>query len=238
MKIAIPYATIIGPSGTLGEPFTKNDGVRLLRRIECFGRVSHASEDQQTDTSWERFIEFVVMTKGDWSIVEHASVSVDAVMDRGVSHEWVRHRLFSFTQSSTRFINYDKKIPPEFINPGGLSKDCSKAPNGEQVELSTEQLWGHAINTCESVYRELVRRSIPPQIARSVFPNALSTRIVTTGNLRQWRHFFLMRTSKEAHPQMREISLPLMAEFQDKIPLIFSDIVPLSKQSDNLKLPR
>jgi thymidylate synthase (FAD) len=179
----------------------------------------------------------VVLQHGDWSVVEHASVSVDFYVDRGITHEMVRHRLFAFTQESTRFVNYEKKMPPSFIQPE-LSDDARRAGNGERVELSPLEEWGHAINTAERAYKRLIAAGVAPQIARSVFPNALASRIVVTGNLRNWRHFFLMRTSKEAHPQMREVTIPLLAEFKSKIPILYEDIEPLATQRQNLEKGR
>lgn len=225
MNIVKPYAHLVSPREPL-ETFLKEDGIQLLRRIEYFGRFSHASEDCQTQDSWSRFIDAVVLKHGDWSIVEHASVTADFLVDRGVSHELVRHRLFSFTQSSTRFINYAKRIPPSFIMP----------PLGDDATHEID--WGQAIEACEGVYRCLLTAGYPPQIARSVLPNALSTRIAVTGNLRNWRHMMIMRTTKETHPQFREVTIPLLAEFKEKIPLLFDDILPLSRQAENLRLPR
>lgn len=211
MQLVKPYARIMDLE-------TPQDGIRLLRKIELCGRVSHASEDAQTEDSWKRFIQFVVLEKGDWSITEHASISVDFLVDRGISHELVRHRLFSFTQSSTRFINYAKKMPASFVDPF-------------QDSTRTLAIWSDAIETCEEAYRALLSAGCAPQIARSVLPNALSTRIIVTGNLRNWRHLLIMRTTKEAHPQMREVTIPLLEDFQRLIPILFSDIVPNEKQS-------
>lgn len=238
MNIIQPYARLID-FGFDGEPidFTLQRGIGLLRKIEWNARISHRSEEAQTPDSWKRFLTSVVLEKGDWSVVEHASVTVDATVDRGITHEWVRHRLFSFTQESTRFVNYEKKIPASFIDPG-LSQDCQKAANGEQVELSADQEWRHAVHTCESAYRALIHKGVAPQLARSVFPNALASRITTTGNLRNWRHFLIMRTTKEAHPQMRQVTIPLLEEFKAKIPLLFDDIEPMSKQSESMKRMR
>ena len=224
VNILAPYAHLVG----VGDPtsiFTKEDGIYCLRRIEYFGRVSHRSEDSQTEGSWERFIRTVVLGHGDFSIIEHASVTVDMMVDRGITHELVRHRLFSFTQASTRFINYSKKCPPEFIIPPGI--DGGKGSP-----------WTAAIDQCEASYKDLIARGYAPQIARSVFPNALASRIIVTGNLRNWRHLLLMRTTKETHPQFRQVSIPLLQEFQEKIPILFEDIEPLAKQSDNLKKMR
>jgi thymidylate synthase (FAD) len=145
---------------------------------------------------------------------------VDFYVDRGVTHELVRHRLFSFTQESTRFVNYRKKMPPSFVQPG---LDCADS-----------DVWEEAIGHCEAAYQALIESGVTPQIARSVFPNALASRIVVTGNLRNWRHFLLMRTTKEAHPQMREVTIPLLAEFKERIPVLFEDIEPLARQVDNI----
>lgn len=218
MNLVTPYAKMTDVA-------TLADGVNLLRKVEWIGRVSHRSEDAQTETSWERFLRSVVLGHGDWSITEHASVTVDAVVDRGITHEWVRHRIGAYTQESTRFVNYEKKMPASFVVPLGLT----------DAQRST---WEGAIEEVEWAYRSLIQAGCAPQIARSVFPNALASRIVTTYNLRNWRHFFLMRTTREAHPQMRQVAIPLLQEFQAKIPVLYEDIEPEAKQSDNMKKMR
>ena len=101
--------TIIEPRFQILSPQDDLAGVVALRTIERAARISHRSEDKQTDDSWQRFIQFVVMEKGDWSVTEHVSATVVFRVDRGVTHELVRHRLFSFTQESTRFVNYNKR---------------------------------------------------------------------------------------------------------------------------------
>lgn len=229
---------IVEPYAKLMDVPDSDAGIRLLRKIEWAARFSHATEDAQTEDSWERFVRAVVVQHGDWSVVEHASVSVDFLVDRGVTHELVRHRLFGFTQSSTRFINYAKKMPPSFIEPPGLTDDCEKAPNGEPVQLSTRQIWRHGINAAEAMYKRLIERGLAPQIARSVLPNALSSRILVTGNLRNWRHALIMRTTRETHPQFREVSIPLLAQFQERIPILFEDITPMAKQSEAIRSGR
>jgi len=208
MKIVKPYAKIMEP----------DELSRALHRIEYAARVSHRSEDE-SGLNTERFIRAVVLQHGDWSVVEHVSASVEFLVDRGITHEIVRHRIASYTQESTRFVNYAKKMPPTFIYP----KD------GEPDEE-----WVAAIDQCEKSYRALLDKGWRPQEARSVFPNALSSKIVVTFNLRTWRHFFLMRTSKEAHPQMRQVTIPLLAEFQRLVPVLYEDIVPESRQVDNI----
>ena len=229
LNVVQPYSRLVhfDEDGNRAE-FTRRIGIGLLRKIEWNARISHGSEEAQTTDSWRRFITAVVMDRGDWSVVEHSTVTVDTLIDRGISHEWVRHRLFSFTQSSTRFINYAKKMPPSFVYPD---------PDNWEGYIDDPD-WCEAVVKSEETYRKMLGRGDAPQIARSVFPNALSTRISTTGNLRNWRLMMLMRTTKEAHPQMRQVSIPQLAEFKEKIPLIFDDIEPLARQVDNLKKPR
>jgi len=237
VKIVKPFAKLVGPNLPT-DSFSQEDGICLLRRIEYFGRISHRSEEAQTPDSWRRFIQHVVIEHGDWSIVEHASVTVDFYVDRGVTHELVRHRLFSFTQESTRFVNYEKKMPPSFIRPPSLSEIAPNDPLGYATDPNVVDAWDSAIQQAEESYITMIRRGVSPQIARSVFPNALASRIIVTGNLRNWRHLFIMRSTKEAHPQMREVIIPLLAEFKEKIPILYDDIEPLVKQSEGMRKAR
>lgn len=246
MKIVRPYARIV----------EMPEDVNPMKRIEWCARISHRAEEAQTEDSWKRFLKAVVLDHGDWSVVEHISVSVDALVDRGITHEWVRHRLFSFTQESTRFVNYEKKMPPSFIYPKP-EVECAHCLDGSRsfehagrwvhnpVEYGGELLrcaydptWLACIRECELSYQKLIKDGWRPQEARSIFPNALASRIVTTGNLRNWRHFFIMRTTAEAHPQMRQVTIPLLAEFQTTFPILFDDIQPLAKQSESMKRMR
>jgi thymidylate synthase (FAD) len=240
MKIVQPYAKIVDPQSLLG----------ALKRIEYAARISHASEDAQTEDSAERFLRAVVLGHGDWSVVEHVSVSVEFLVDRGITHELVRHRIASYTQSSTRFINYAKKMPPTFVYPKP-EVQCHHCIIGDNLHVLTKDEWTHTVNgsempcsydgdwiqsivTAEDKYRCLLEKGWRPQEARSVFPNALSSKILTTMNLRSWRHFLLMRTTKEAHPQMRQVTIPLLAEFQKLVPVLFEDIIPEARQVDNI----
>lgn len=224
MEVVTPYARISDDI----------DGVALLRKIEKIARVSHRSEDRQTEASYERFLRFVLLTRGDWSIAEHASVTVEALIDRGITHEWVRHRLASYTQESTRFVRYEKGIkvicPPSIPTAGVVADPDS----GYDKFVAWE--WG--MQRAEQSYLELLRLGITPQEARGALPHNLASLIYTTCNLRQWRHFFLMRTTREAHPQIREVSIPLLREFQEKIPILFEDIEPEKPQSENARMVR
>lgn len=227
---------IIEPSFILSTPYadslTRNDGIYMLRFIEKQARISHRSEDRQTLDSWERFITAVVMQHGDYSVIEHASITATIRVDRGVTHELVRHRLFAFTQESTRFVRYKGDL--EFIMPDLIAS--SAGPNGDSVGTIAD--FFAAIAVASDTYFKMLDRGTRPQEARSILPNALAATIAVTGNLRNWRHFFLMRTSKETHPDFKRITIPMLAEFQRVVPLIYDDIIPDQRQVDNLRKPR
>jgi thymidylate synthase (FAD) len=198
-------------------------GIELLRFIELQARISHRTEGAQTPDSWKRFIEFVVLSHGDWSVTEHAGLTVTFRVDRGVTHELVRHRLFSFTQESTRFVNYKKKAEElEFIAPAGFEEPYPWE-------------WIQALAEAERDYLQLLENGKRPQEARSVLPNALAATIAMTGNLRSWRWFLLARTTKETHPDMRRVTDRLLEELKRKVPLLYDDIVVGERQIDNAR---
>jgi thymidylate synthase (FAD) len=215
MKIVEPYAKIIN----------FRNGIEMLQRIEYAARVSHRSEERQDNETWERFIRSVVLQHGDWSVTEHESVSVEFLVDRGITHEIVRHRHFSYTQESTRFVNYSK--------PGYEACYIKPMDLGDQ-----EEFWGESLEEGDADYQVLMFNKVKPEIARSLLPNALASKLIMTGNLRAWRHFLIARTTKEAHPQMRQVVDPLLRQFQVGIPILYEDIVPGSRQVDAFKLVR
>jgi thymidylate synthase (FAD) len=239
MKIIEPYAKMLRPPDSITDEdyFTQMDGLALLKHVEWCSRISHRSEDKVTEDSWKRIIQNVVIEHGDWSVTEHAVVSVDAYVDRGITHEWVRHRIGAYTQESTRFVNYKNKMGPSFIYPigmTGLPAVLTSSDNKGNAALA----WHQCIDACEKAYKMILNAGYPPQIARSVFPNALASRLIVTYNLRNWRHFFIMRTTQESHPQMKQVTIPLLAEFKEKIPLLYDDIEPNMKQSESMKKAR
>lgn len=151
-----------------------------------------------------------------------------------MSHEIVRHRLASYSQESTRYCDYDKG-EIIFIQPCWFKNDLTEFdPDsfdtlviGEgigRIKPHPEMTWVRAMQYIESMYRDLREFGWKPEQARSVLPNSLKTEIVMTMNLREWRHFFKLRTAKAAHPQMREIAIPMLQAFKNIIPIIFDDI--------------
>lgn len=191
---------------------TEIDGDAILCSIERAGRTCYKSECKITPGSAREFVRKIIAS-GHESVIEHEAITVRIVCDRGVSHEIVRHRLASYSQESTRYCNYGKTGEVTFVEP------CF----WERGDLKYK-LWFSAMSAAETHYLDLLKAAASPQQARSVLPNSLKTEIVMTANLREWRHFFRLRTSPAAHPQMRQIAIPLLAEFKRLIPLIFDDI--------------
>lgn len=192
-----------------------------MQLIEKAGRTCYKSEDKITPDSANKFIEMIIK-RGHDSVLEHASASVRFICDRGVSHEIVRHRIASFSQESTRYCDYNNGhvefIIPEWteIEAGVYDTDWDYVGNDAQ--------WLSAMWDTEQRYKTLRANGWRPEQARSVLPNALKTEIVMTANIREWRHFFKLRTAPAAHPQMREVAIPLLEKFKQELPILFMDI--------------
>lgn len=214
------------PSYEVLTPTVEAEGIGCIRMIEGMARISHRTEGKQTRDSWQRFIQAVVLDHGDWSVTEHAYATVQFHVNRGITHEIVRHRLFGFTQESTRFVNYSK-----------LGFEAVYIPS---VAVKSEDLdeWKADLTGADAVYQKWLRRGYAPQIARDHLPNALGSMIAVTGNLRNWRHAMLMRTSKETHEDFRAVTIPLLADLKRLIPLLYDDIEPMARQIDNLRKAR
>lgn len=203
------------------------DGEAILRKIEQAGRTCYKSEDKISPDSARKFVK-MILGVGHESVLEHEKISVRVICDRGVTHEIVRHRIASYSQESTRYCNYGKEkfgrqitvIDPNYLlhvsDSNGVKYDDSKR---------AYTIWFDTMQECENAYLQLINLGVAPQIARSVLPNSLKTEIVITYNLREWRHFFKLRTTKKAHPQMRELTLPMLQEFKELIPVVFDDII-------------
>ena len=193
----------------------KINGIEILKDIEAVGRTCYKSEANITDDSAKKFVAMLI-DYGHEAMIEHNAISVRFICDRGVSHELVRHRLASFGQESTRYCNYSKnKFGNEltFIKPCFWDEDTIKYDR-----------WKIAMIQAEDNYLELIRLGAKPQEARSVLPNSIKTEIVMTMNVREWRHFFSLRCDAPAHPQMRELTIPLLKEMHELIPVVFDDL--------------
>lgn len=194
------------------------NGEEILKKIERVARVCYKSEDKIGEGTAEKMVKALIK-RGHEAMLEHFSFSVKFTVDRGVSHELVRHRVASFAQESTRYCNYGHEGEITVIKPLYLS-DCGEDYN----------LWRKACVVAEKQYLDMLAYRFSPQEARAVLPNSLKTEVVMTANLREWRHFFSLRacgTTGKPHPQMLEVAVPLLKEVKSLIPVVFDDLEPL-----------
>ena len=201
---------IIKPSYTLFMPY---DGEQIIRNIEYYGRTCYKSAGGFGTA--EKFV-LDRIRDGHESVLEHEKLTVKFTCDRGVSHEIVRHRLASYSQESTRYCNYaDERFGEEltFIRPCYWEKGTPEMEHWEKMMSEVERL-----------YMALIHTGSQPQQARCILPNSLKTELIMTANMREWRHFLKLRTARDAHPQMRELTVPLLKELQEKVPIMFDDI--------------
>ncbi len=191
---------------------------KIKKHIERCGRTCYQSQDMITNDSAGKFIRMII-NRGHESVLEHAYISVLFTNDRGVSHEEVRHRVgLGFSQESTRFINYTKE------NKGGQCTYIDLKQHLKNPAVSFD-IWFNCMQYCEVAYKGMIDAGEDPQIARGVLPNSFKTSIMITANLREWRTIFKQRTSTKAHPQMREVMVPLLEEMKIKLPEVFDDII-------------
>lgn len=194
------------------------DRDKIIKHIEACARTCYKSEGKISSNSGEKLVRALIKS-GHEAMLEHCSISVKFICDRGVSHEIVRHRIASFAQESTRYCNY---VKDDFGSEITVIKPLF-------LEEGTDG-WYHWKNSCEEAekaYFDMLNWGCTPQEARSVLPNSLKTEIVVTMNLREWRHFFKLRvlgTTGKPHPQMKEVAEPVLADFVSALPEIFDDL--------------
>ena len=194
----------------------------MLQKIERIGRVCYKSEDKIADGSAEGFIRGIIK-RGHESVIEHGSISVKVICDRGVTHEIVRHRIASYSQESTRYCNYSgEKFEGQLAVidiASGFGWDLTDHKDSTKCSI-----WLQAMMDAEKHYLDMIAAGAKPEEARSVLPNSTKTEIVMTMDLRAWRHFIRLRGSKAAHPQIREVTAKISEEFCKRYPVFFEDL--------------
>lgn len=213
MKIIKPSVEIVRPAPT------KEAIDAIYKNITLCGTTSYLGDKELTPEYTRRFVKDRIK-EGHESVLEHAVMTVKFVVDRGVSHELVRHRIAAITQESQRYVNYSKDkfgnevtfIKPLFFEQGSpLYKE-----------------WCDAMKAAENTYMQMLHAGAKPEEARTVLPNSTKTTVSMTCNMREWRHIFELRaagTTGKPHPQMVEVMIPLLKQCQDLMPEIFGDIV-------------
>lgn len=191
------------------------DPLVLMKHLERCGRASYKSEGKVTEDSYAKFLRARI-DEGHESVLEHISFTVCFTVDRGITHEFRTHRIGSYTMESTRYCNYAND---RFENEITVIQPCMYDPNG-----AAYQVWKHGCERDEATYLNLVNHGVPAQYARGNLPHSIKADLVTTYNIREWRHFLRLRTADSAHPQAREVTIPLLLELQLKLPILFADI--------------
>lgn len=200
--------------------------------IEKIGRVCYQSSDRSdfTELSSYNFVKRLI-SKGHLSVLEHASATIRFVVDRGISHEIVRHRIASYSQESTRYCKYNDHVM--FVIPSWASEikagiyalDSLDSVKYADTLPANERTWFVAMLSAEANYGALINNNISPQNARSVLPNSLKTELIMTANMREWRHFFQLRTSTAAHPDMQIVAGQALRAMHYRAPEIFGDLL-------------
>lgn len=204
---------IIEPIVFIESNITQEQAMDIIERA---GRVCYKSEGRISNGSSEKFIRGIIK-RGHESVIEHVSITVRVICDRGVTHEIVRHRIASYSQESTRYCNY---ATDKFSNEITVIKPLFWKEGTKEYET-----WKQGMENCEEAYFRLIHLGASPQEARSVLPNSLKTEIYMTMNFREWRHFFALRCSSAAHPQMHQVANMILNQFKERYPLFVEDIV-------------
>lgn len=210
-----------------------------LLRIERAGRICYQSERGSiTQESAARFIR-MLLKRGHESVIEHSCLTVlFRDCSRGFTHELVRHRLASFSQESTRYVDYSQS--GEGLDLKTFRLRCILPPHknsDEQIVLeSGEQMSASdMLARIEMYYRSLRQAGWVPEDARQLLPNAIKADIVMTTNFREWRHVFKMRTQKAAHWEIRGVMVKLLEEMKQIVPPVFEDFIQAGIDRNGLK---
>lgn len=202
---------------------------KQLLYIEKAGRTCYQSEKKKiTETSAKKFIA-MLLSRGHESVIEHSLLTVEFKnLSRGFTHELVRHRLASFSQESTRYVDYapksddvdlDKFHMNIVLPPKKDPKEIIKLEDNEEIEVK------EILNNIEKYYRGLRKSGWKPEEARQILPIGICAQIVVSANLRQWRHIFSMRTTSHAHWEIRSIMVKLLKELKRDLKPLFDDFV-------------
>lgn len=201
-------------------------GEEILWKLERAARTCYKSEGANAECDRHKRDNLLrhAIKRGHTSVLEHVALTFRVITNRGVSHEWVRHRIgWSYSQESTRYCNYGHSegitvIWPWYLGPLREPLDPCVAKNQGEYE------WRHAMMSAEAHYLELLRLGYKPEEARGVLPNDLKTEFVCTANIVALRHFIKLRASKGAHPQIKELALQLLEKLNTSIPVLFEDL--------------
>lgn len=211
-------------------------GEKELKSIENAARTCYKSQAQNDNFETTKSFIRRLISSGHTAMLEHSFLSIKFISDRGFTHELVRHRHFSYAQESTRYCNYNNDKFDNEISVIPLSEYTDfdnrfiNLPKDKQRYILS--IWKESMQHSENAYKSMVSLGCSPQLARAVLPNSLKTEIVVTGNYREWIHYFGLRCAPDAHPIMRAQNIPLVLELNERIPVIFEEIVDKYRLED------
>jgi thymidylate synthase (FAD) len=187
----------------------------------CYQSWSKPNPRTATNAAYLRHI----IDVGHFSVLEHASVSFYITgISRSCTHELIRHRHFSYSQLSQRFVpEHDSQV----VLPPGLENDPELQEIFEAAADASRATYTELLGKLEAKFADqpnaVLRRKQARQAARAVLPNATETRIVVTGNYRAWRHFIAMRASEHADVEIRRLAIECLRQLVNTAPQVFSD---------------
>lgn len=203
-------------------PNTEDGGAgreAIYRMIETAARTCYKSEGKIGSIGDSaRFVQTIVMNHHE-AMLEHASMTVRFTVDRAIANEIVRHRLAGYAQESTRWCNYSKEQHEHQIT---VIRPCYLVEGTDGYAA-----WYAACATAESMYFQMLNFGCSPEQARAVLPLSTKTELIMTANMREWRHFLKVRAAGETgrpHPQMLEVTKPLLAKCREYLPELFFDV--------------
>lgn len=188
--------------------------LEILDKIETAGRTCYKSSKKDDIKSKEQFVRGIIK-RGHESVIEHECLTFKVITDRAIANEIVRHRLSSYSQQSSRYVDLRNL---QVIFPIGTKED----------EIIFEIL--KCLHQCESSYKKLIDMGVKKDIARSVLPLATATELVMTMNFRSLRHFLKLRLHKSAHENIREIARQIYDIVKDKYPVFVEDLSALREE--------
>ncbi|MDD4868412.1 MAG: FAD-dependent thymidylate synthase [Mycobacterium sp.] len=166
-----------------------------------------------------------IIDVGHFSVLEHASVTFYITgISRSCTHELIRHRHFSYSQLSQRYVpEGDSRV----VVPPGLEDDAELQQLLTDAADANRAAYARLLAGLEAKFSDqpnaILRRKQARQAARAVLPNATETRIVVTGNYRAWRHFVAMRASEHADVEIRRLAIECLRQLADAAPTVFAD---------------
>ena len=200
----------------------ENDEINLIRPgvrpTEVVGRAAGICWNKEDKEDYDAFVRRVIKT-GHESVIEHASFTfrVEGI-SRALTHQWVRHRLCSFSQRSQRYV---KEREPSFVMPklDYMGNSPKRVTAVIKITAAMDIAW--------EAYNQLIELGVKGEDARFVLPNACETKMVWTANARELRHFFKLRMDKHAQWEIRAMAKKMFDLVMEVAPALFEDLKPL-----------